>query len=55
MSMTLQVSPDIKKATRIKCRVNQRLVEWEESKFEILGSSTVIYAQVQIGRKRGSV
>ena len=52
MSVTLQTSPGIKRATHIKCRIKQRLEEWDKEKYYMLVSNTVMWAEAQMGRKR---
>ena len=42
ISMVLQTSSDIKGAANVKRRIKQRLVEWNEGKFDMLGSSTIM-------------
>ena len=51
ISMDLHTSSDIKGAANVKRRTKQRLVEWNEGKFDMLGSSTIICAEAQMSRK----
>ena len=48
MSMTLQRSSELKGVgnikRNIKRNIKQRILEWDENNFEILNSSTIIYA-----------
>ena len=55
MSVTLQTSPDIKGATHVGRRIKQRLVKRDEEKFQRLIPNTVIYAEAQMGRKKGAI
>ena len=55
MSVTLQMSLDIKGAAHIKRRIKQRLVEWYKDKFQMLISNTVMCAEAQMGRKKGTM
>lgn len=39
------MSSKIKGTTHVRRRINQRLAKWEESKFQMLASSTVMYIE----------
>ena len=51
ISMVLQTSSDIKGTANVKRRSKQRIVEWNEGKFDMLGSSTIMCAEAQMSRK----
>ena len=55
MSVTLQTSPDIKRAIHIRRRIKQRLDEWDKEKYQMLVSNTVMCAEAQMGRKKGAI
>lgn len=55
MSIILQVSPDIKGAANVRRRLKQRMIEWEESKFQMVISSTVMSAAAKMDHKRESI
>ena len=55
ISMDLHTSSDIKGAANVKRRTKQRLVEWNEGKFDMLGSSTIICAEAQMSRKQNGL
>ena len=51
-SMVLQTSSDIKVAANGKRRIKQRIVEWNERNFDMLGSNTIMCAEAQMSRKK---
>ena len=53
--MILQTTSDIKGTANTKRRVKQRLVEWDEEKFDILGLSTTRCTQELKSRKKDSL
>ena len=53
MSTILHTSSDVKGSSNIWRRVRQRLLDWENKKYWMLISSTVLCTEVQINRKRG--
>ena len=53
--MVLQTSSDIKGAANVKRRIKQRIVEWNEGKFDKLGSSTIMCAEAQMSRKQNEL
>ena len=53
MSTILQTSPDVKGSVNIRKRITQRLLDWENKKYLMLISSTVLCAEAQMNRKRG--
>jgi len=55
MPVTLQTSPNIKGATPIKRKIKQRLEEWDKEKYQMLVSNTVMCAEAQMGRKKGTM
>ena len=55
MSMILHTSPDVKRTSNIRKRINNRITDWIDKKFQMLASSTVLYAEAQMNRKRGIV
>ena len=54
-SMVLQTSSDIKGTANVKRRIKQRIVEWNEGKFDMLGSSTIMCAEAQMSRKQNEL
>ena len=52
MSMILQTTSDVKGTANTRRRVKQRLVEWDEEKFDILGLSTIRCTQELKSRKK---
>ena len=44
ISMILHTASDIKGAANVKRRIKQRLVEWNEGNFDMIGSSTIMCA-----------
>ena len=49
----LQVVPDVKGAPDIRRRTNQLLLEWEQVKFQMLTSRTILCAAANMRRKKG--
>ena len=45
MATILQTSPNVKGSTNIRKRVSQRLIYWENKKYQTLISSTVLCAE----------
>ena len=50
--MILQTTSDVKGTANTRRRVKQRLVEWDEEKFDILGLSTTRCTQELKSRKK---
>ena len=55
MSMILHRSPDLKGVGNIKRRIKQRILDWNDKKYEMLNSSTIICAEAYMNRKRGGL
>ena len=54
MSMVLQIYLVVKGDSNIQRRIKQRLVDWVDKKYQMLGS-TVLCAEAQMNRKRENI
>ena len=53
IAIMLKVAPDVKGTPNIRRRIKQRLLEWEQGKFQMLTSNTILCAAAYTRRKKG--
>ena len=52
MSMILQVSHNIKRAANVRRRLKEKMIEWEESKYQLLTSSIGICTEAKTNSEK---